>query len=615
VKFAHTKAAVLCILCIGILTTLLFLASSHLAKHVPGAIVLGRAYKCVISKSAEDSQPACRNPSDFTPINLPDLHISYEEAKNIIIHYRFVISLDELPPYLFAFYIPKYAEALSISVNKSNIANAIHRNGELQLNWNTPGIFTVPSALLRRGENQIDLILAGYPQNGVKLYPLQFGRAAAFEDTYERREWMTIGVGRMSLALMAATTLIFGFLSFAKGRSLYRWLTLSGIAASVYCAHFALRQPPVSYDLWIVIWHSSAKIYALSISIFFYRFEEIKAKIHEALYIIYVIFSCITLAYVPSHDFLQTSLYFHAGDLFFGIWFLINFFLHSHKNSRVKTITLMVMFCFMASIGISDYLLSVYSSSSISFLQFLPVVMTATASWLVFSQLAESISSHESLTNTLQARINEKTGELAASYAALAESQRLQAIDAERQRIMLDLHDGVGGQLVNTLAYLETADVSDPLLRSALEDALLDLGLMTDSLECVDSVTTLLGMLRGRLEPLLAAHGLRFIWQIEEEPETPGANPSRNINLLRIVQEAVTNAVKHAGADTITVRADRCSITITDNGLGLKKAGPNARGANGGHGLRGMHRRAQEVGARLAVEDLGTGTRVGLYWD
>lgn len=184
------------------------------------------------------------------------------------------------------------------------------------------------------------------------------------------------------------------------------------------------------------------------------------------------------------------------------------------------------------------------------------------------------------------------------------------AVDDERQRIMLDLHDGIGGQLVNTLAYMENRDVGDETLRTALEDALRDLALMLDSLENDDSINTLLGMLRTRLETLLEANDLKFDWQIGEEPVLPQSGISQNLHLARIVQEAITNVIKHANASVITIASNATSVTISDNGSGFDMA--KLSGQQGNHGIAGMRRRAEQIGAVLEMNSSADGTHIKL---
>jgi signal transduction histidine kinase len=86
------------------------------------------------------------------------------------------------------------------------------------------------------------------------------------------------------------------------------------------------------------------------------------------------------------------------------------------------------------------------------------------------------------------------------------------------------------------------------------------------------------------------------------------------MNLLRIGQEAVANAVRHARPSRITVElryaSDSVSLRITDNGCGFH---PNGAGSSGHFGLLDMQERAQSMGSHLVIETRpGQGTRLSL---
>ena len=86
--------------------------------------------------------------------------------------------------------------------------------------------------------------------------------------------------------------------------------------------------------------------------------------------------------------------------------------------------------------------------------------------------------------------------------------------------------------------------------------------------------------------------------------------PSDAGHLLRILQEAVGNAMRHANAERVTLSADRdgsgAVLCVADDGSG------GAATRRGGRGLANMHRRARELGGELAIESDAEGTRVVL---
>lgn len=86
-------------------------------------------------------------------------------------------------------------------------------------------------------------------------------------------------------------------------------------------------------------------------------------------------------------------------------------------------------------------------------------------------------------------------------------------------------------------------------------------------------------------------------------------------HLLRIAQEAITNAVKHGHPENIAIQlryqADRVVLTIADDGSGFV---PSKVSTSGGHfGLHGMQVRAQKIDATISFESkVGGGTRIEL---
>jgi signal transduction histidine kinase len=86
-------------------------------------------------------------------------------------------------------------------------------------------------------------------------------------------------------------------------------------------------------------------------------------------------------------------------------------------------------------------------------------------------------------------------------------------------------------------------------------------------------------------------------------PGLPGAIPPRQqVELLRVVQESLTNVTKHADATMVRLRAEVSGrdlvVAVTDNGIGFDPGRPR----EGGMGLRGMEERARLMGGTLRVE-------------
>jgi len=89
-------------------------------------------------------------------------------------------------------------------------------------------------------------------------------------------------------------------------------------------------------------------------------------------------------------------------------------------------------------------------------------------------------------------------------------------------------------------------------------------------------------------------------WQVPDLPRLDWLDPRCALHILRILQEALTNATRHTQADDIALRAvaDATGVTLhlCDNGPGFD---PDQALHNGGRGLRNQLRRADAIGARL----------------
>lgn len=226
--------------------------------------------------------------------------------------------------------------------------------------------------------------------------------------------------------------------------------------------------------------------------------------------------------------------------------------------------------------------------------------------WVVLDRFARQGRQLRALTDSLDHQVRDKERELQASYEALRRESEQRAAMGERQRIMRDIHDGVGAQLVGLVNLLRKDHVPADMLREHADAALDELRMAVDALQNVEGdLATMLASMRYRLQDRFRACGITLEWALDASGTTDaGAHtPEQLVQVQRIVLEAFTNILKHAHATRIWVHlhqqsSDRTTIVIEDNGQGFI-ASPGERSA--GHGLRNMRLRAQAVGARLDI--------------
>jgi signal transduction histidine kinase len=194
--------------------------------------------------------------------------------------------------------------------------------------------------------------------------------------------------------------------------------------------------------------------------------------------------------------------------------------------------------------------------------------------------------------------------------------ERAVVVAEERERLLHDLHDGMGGQLITALRMTRRDEVPREEVARVIEGSLEDMRLIIDSLDLDErDLLPLLANLRYRLEPRLNAIGLELRWEVEPLPELDWLTPETGLAVVRIVQEAVNNAVRHAAARTLTVSArpgaDSIEIAVADDGQGFDTA-RIAELATVHRGLGAMRTRARKLGGELSVESSPGRTRIAL---
>jgi signal transduction histidine kinase len=247
-----------------------------------------------------------------------------------------------------------------------------------------------------------------------------------------------------------------------------------------------------------------------------------------------------------------------------------------------------------------------------------PLLLAAFA-WLIAGDYARAQRDLANLNLELADRVRSKEMALRESFSKLADLERVQAVSQERHRIMRDMHDGVGMHLSSAIRQLQGGQAGTDLIEQTLRDSLDHLKLTVDSMSLREGdVTGLLGSLRYRLTPRLQAGGLQLHWQVDELPHWPQGHIDNLRHLQYIVFEAVSNALQHAQASALWLRASIDAgyfrVCVEDNGTGFGVGCTNP-GELQGKGLQGMGSRAKSMGAEVRWQlRAGGGCCMELCW-
>jgi PAS domain S-box-containing protein len=189
----------------------------------------------------------------------------------------------------------------------------------------------------------------------------------------------------------------------------------------------------------------------------------------------------------------------------------------------------------------------------------------------------------------------------------------------EREGLLMDLHDGVGGLVTNIrlLADLsqkmsdrESIKVTLVTISQLSMDAISEIRGLMQSLDSSElNWRTLVATLRSEGAAMIEAHGISFTAESKvAASDQPGS--LLWVNLFRIYKEALTNIIKHAHAKSVTVILQisngKLTLDVRDDGVGWNGQ------TTSGRGLAIMQKRAKDLGGAVTVSAGNAGTRVSL---
>jgi len=204
--------------------------------------------------------------------------------------------------------------------------------------------------------------------------------------------------------------------------------------------------------------------------------------------------------------------------------------------------------------------------------------------------------------------------------------QLIESQEAERKRIAAGLHDNLGQHLIIIKNWASLAlnftDKTAPV-REQLDE------ISTTAVQALNEVREIIydlrpyqietiGLsrtIRSMAEQVAASSGIDF--QVECDELQNILSPEDEVTFYRMIQECVSNVVKHSRAERAAVRikrsADEIEAEISDNGRGfVTETQPHADKA-GGFGLKGLSERVRMLGGRHMVQSaLGKGTTISV---
>jgi len=528
--------------------------------------------------------------------------------------YAFELPLNVPPNRLWAMYLPRVTSNVRAFLNNEAIGSGGRFETPVARNWSRPLYFSIPNGVLHNEINTFTLRVKTDTGSPGYLGIIYLGPDELLRPIFERAHRLRIGiVENTTVALLLVSALILGLWITRPRDTLHGWFAAMSLTWATHNLNLLVVEIPFSLKMWESLRYLTVGWFTVLLNTAMHRFigyQNRRLELH--IYGVALAGSLILLILpLDGGFFFFTKVIWTSAALLLGLYTALRVSLAWWRSWNVEYLIGICTGVPILISGMHDWLrLNGFVAREHGHLiQYSAPVLLLGFSVILLMRYVRALNHSENLIGSMEAQIEKKRRQLEANFRKVQKLEHERLLADERERIMRDMHDGVGGHLVSALAMTEGDLIKTREFKEVLGNALMDLRLMIDSLgQTEGDLLHVLGALRARLQPVLEQSGIEMNWQVHDLPAIPNLGPGRILQIMRILQEAITNVLKHAQARTLTVTTGSADnavfVEIRDDGRGLD---PNA---TQGHGLGNMRYRAREAGVGLQIEEAGPGTRV-----
>lgn len=535
------------------------------------------------------------------------------DTHRVWIRVRYTVPEGQVEP--LAIYLPRLMAGLGTDdflVDGERIESGLGPGG---VQWNVPFLLAVPEAAQRRGSFEVLVSFWNWREAGFMVAAPYIGPISELRPLSDERRFYTSDAPRgMAYALAVLGLFAFGSWLRRKAETTYLLFAVASAVWYLRSLHYYTGVPNewVGVFWWVSL--NSLSWLMLLVYQFAMRFQSRTSPLLERSLIgLVVLTSCVTLP-VMQLTVAQSTGIAYGSQLLVALAVTGWLTLDALRRGAIETQLLVVALWINLGFGAHDLLLHRFllDAEHLYLMPYGALFLFCAFLFAVTRRYAAALNETERLNASLEVRLAARTQELEASYEKLQRIEKERAVVDERQRLMREMHDGMGSSLMSSLVMVEQGRLSSAEVATVLRECIDDLKLTIDSLEPIgQDLVTLLATLRYRLGRRLEQAGLRLEWMVADVPSLPWLDAVTALQVLRIIQEALTNVIKHAGARTIRIATEvteaEVQVRISDDGVGF-----DGNAASGGRGLMNMRRRAEQLGGHVEFARVDGWTQVTL---
>jgi len=511
-----------------------------------------------------------------------------------------------------ALYVPQYTGRMQVSLNGVPLMDSTLAETSLRQGQGAPQMAGVPGNLLQPGPNEIDLVLTARLGSGA-IGPVFIGPEEQLRDDYEAAHFLVVVLSRlMDGALLAIGSIL--LLIWLARRQDQLYLLCGMISLSFLLTSLSPLIAGAFGSFLLVPVNTLRFVAACLLLPFVWQLVGRSPPVRTRWFLVPGVLMVVAFLALPAEwaMFLLPALFMPLalGLATLALWELWR---AGVRGGDRTALTLLVAVGVLMALAIRDQWVigTGFGRAHVLLARFNAPILVFIMGAILLRSFAEGLS----LLEDFNARLRRDVAAAREQLQQAFERERVQAqretLAAERMRLMGDLHDGIAGQLVSIVSLSERGEgpVAEEVSR-ACHGALTDLRLVVDSMEDFgDDLGMMLVAFRDRIEPQLRRSGMRLEWKVHGLPDLPGLSPALTLGLFRLLQEAVSNAMRHSGSEVVVIESPPAPgqgvrLVVRDHGTG------GARPRRGHYGMENMRRRAGDLGAQLTVESDAGGTRV-----
>jgi signal transduction histidine kinase len=598
---------------LALLALLLALATSAVA----GTLRIEQA------QSAESDSDRYPEDAPQRTVPLPDDWNASRPGRDGPVWYR--VRFDAPAPQdsgeLLALYVERACSNLEVQLNGQRLHSAGRMHEPVSRNCHHAQLVTLPAALLRPQDNQLDIKVAGQPLQRVGsrlraggLSVLELGPHEVLAPQQERHLTLNVTLPLVlsgSLLLLGGFMCVLGWLN--RRHSYLAYFGVLAVGSALLTARLGWRDLPLTSFEAEVVLAALMPVVALAAVQFLLR----RAGHRTPRLGLVLVLQCLL---VPASLVLggpeRVHLLANAWATLLALEVLValaRFLRRAWRRRGQHAWATAILIAGTAALVVVQLLaLLEPPGSTLLALVHLSLPLTFIGMGLRLVQLhGRALQDAEADRRVLEARIREATEEIERNFAQLTELRIEQVTERERKRIAADLHDDLGAKLL-TIVHTSDNERISTLAREALEEMRLSVrGLTGRPVRLIDA----LGDWRAEAMSRLAQTGIeaRWIAPTDDMPQTLSARAY--VQTTRILREAVNNIIKHSGATHCTVTCQieggDFQLAIQDNGRGIPMELDGR--LDRGHGMSSMKHRAKQLQGQCLVESgPGYGTVIRL---